>query len=995
MYLNCKTFFSLRYGTYSTEQLVDAAVDAGATALALTDINTTGNTWNFVKLCRERGINPICGAEIRNGDDLCYILLAANNTGFAWINRFISEHLCSGRPFPKANGAQPFFNDTWDGYVIYPLGTKPALQLHINEMIGIKPSQVNKLYSIAGPAREKMVVLQPVTFQNRIYHDVHRLLRAVDHNVVHSKLPANAVCALDEYFIKPFEIIDAFKQYPFVLTNTFRLMDSCHIKMDFEIGKNKKTFTGTLQGDHELLRKLADAGFKEHYGNNKKAASRLETEMKIIFDMGFTGYFLMVWDLLRFADSQKYLHIGRGSGANSIVAYCLGISQVDPIEHNLFFERFLNPERTSPPDFDLDFSHNDVNDMFDYLFKRYPRGHVALMGAMPTFQFNAIIRELGKVYGLPKEEIDQLGEKGYYYKEARHQNFDKRDAENNYHELILRYGKLISNFPNIQSVHSCGIVVTEEPVYAYTSCFMPPKGMVTTHIDMYQAESISLEKFDILSQMGLAHLKTALEIIKENRDKTPDVHHFPLVKKDRGVKENMREANTIGCFYIESPAMRQLLGKLHCDTYETLVVASSIIRPGVASSGMMREYILRHHDHSKASYLHPKMKALLEETYGVMVFQEDVMRVGHEVGGLTLAEADTLRRAMSGKYKSNNRFELMKQKYFDNCKAAGIPGDTAEEIWRQMESFAGYSFCKAHSASFARLSMKDLYLKTHYPAEFMVSVINNQGGFYSTEVYFIELRKTGVNVHLPCVNQSEFFTRIDGQEVFAGIGLIGNVPNDIKLAVVANRIHNGPYQHLQDLVERTGITAAALNTLISAGALRFTGKSKKRLLWEANFLQSNIRKHKADNTLFKEEPVQIELPELFDNALDDCYDEMEIFGFPFRDPFELCDKNPFEFQLAKDLKENLGKQVKMLLYYIDYKAVITKHLASMSFGTFLDAGMTWVDTVHFPDSLQKYPLRGRGFYLVTGKVVEDFGVYSVEVHYQQKIGYKQRKYANL
>jgi len=441
--------------------------------------------------------------------------------------------------------------------------------------------------------------------------------------------------------------------------------------------------------------------------------------------------------------------------------------------------------------------------------------------------------------------------------------------------------------------------------------------------------------------------------------------------------------------------MRQLLRKLHCDTYETLVVASSIIRPGVASSGMMREYILRHHDHSKASYLHPKMKTLLEETHGVMVFQEDVMRVGHEVGGLSLAEADTLRRAMSGKYKSNNRFELMKQRYFENCKAEGMPDETAGEIWRQMESFAGYSFCKAHSASFARLSMKDLYLKTYYPAEFMVSVINNHGGFYSTELYFIELRKTGVALHLPCVNQSDYFTRIEGKEVYAGIELIGEVPNDLKLLIVQNREHGGPYAHLQDLLERTGITAAALNNLISAGALRFAGKSKKRLLWEANFLQSNIKNHRAENTLFKEEPVQMELPELHDDPLDDCYDEMEILGFPFRNPFELCEQDPFKYQLAKDLCPSLGKQVKMLLYYIDYKAVVTKHLASMSFGTFLDAEMTWVDTVHFPESLQRYPLRGRGFYLVTGKVVEDFGVYSVEVHYHQKIGYKQKKYANL
>jgi len=995
MYLNCKTFFSFRYGTYSTAELVEAGVNAGAAALALTNINCTADTWDFVRLCQARGIKPVCGAEIRNGDKLLYILLAANNRGFSWINAFISTHLQTNTAFPQQSTEEPFFADTWDGYVIYPWSTKPLQQLHINEFIGILPSEVTKLYSLTGYLRDKIILRQPVTVQDKTYHNVHKLLRAIDHNVVYTKMPHGSICSPDEMFLPMAQLMEKFQQYPYVLSNTFRLIDTCEIKFDEKTSKNKQVISDGYQDDVEFLTKLAYEGLAMRYGNNAVARQRLEKELKIIADLGFTAYFLIAWDIIRYAQGRRFFHVGRGSGANSIVAYCLKITDVDPIELNLFFERFLNPERTSPPDFDIDFSHTDRDEIFDYIFKRYGRRYVALMGNYSTFQYNAVVHELSKVFGLPAEEAERLKATGHYYKESREKHFLVQSKLDQYQEWILRYGLLINNFPNYPSVHACGIVITQAPIHDYCVTWLPPKGFPTMLMDMYLAESIGIDKLDILSQRGLSHMKSTIELVRENLNETIHIEQVEKFKKDEGVKKSLREVNTIGCFYIESPAMRQLLGKLKCDLYETLVVASSIIRPGVASSGMMREYITRYHNREAVSYLHPKMEALLGETFGVMVFQEDVMRVGHEIGQLTMGEADTLRRAMSGKYKGNNRFELMKERFFANCKTSGIADEVAAEIWRQMESFAGYSFCKAHSASYAVMSFQDLYLKTYYPAEFMVGVINNFGGFYSTELYFIELRKTGVTLHLPCINDSEYYTLIKDRDVYTGLVHLKGLEEKVALTILAERRANGPYLHVQDFIERTGITPEQLNILISVGALRFTGKTKKRLLWEANFLQRNIAHHDASHTLFKEEPLNIVLPELTDDPIDDCYDEMEILGFPFRNPFELCDEDPGQYLCAGDLKSHLGKSIKLLLYFIDYKAVTTKHLANMSFGTFLDVHMDWVDTVHFPQSLERYPLRGRGFYHVHGKVVEDFGVYSVEVHYQEKIGYKQRKYANL
>ena len=983
MYLNCKTYFSFRYGTFSSKELVKAALDNGVTALALTNINSTCDIWDFVKYCREEGIKPITGAEVRNDGQLLYILIAANNKGLLWINEFLSQHFQAKNPFPAIALEKPFFSDTQDGFVIYPLGSKEPEQLFINEKIGVLPSEVNKLFSIDLKATaDKWIIRQPVTFQNKTYFNVHRLLRAIDKNVLLSKLSKANECSPDEYFVPPDKLLDAFRQYPFIVTNTYKLMDSCHIEINFKTDKNKKIFSSTKEDDRILLKKLTADGFAFRYGKNKIAAERVTKELKIIDELGFNAYFLITWDIIRYAQSRGFYHVGRGSGANSIVAYCLQITDVDPIELDLYFERFLNPHRTSPPDFDIDFSWLDRDEVIDYVFKRYGKKQVALLGMYATFQYRAVVRELGKVFGLPKEEIDQLAVGG--------------KPDDKIQQQILRYGKLIENFPNHLSIHPGGMLISEESMYQYATVFMPPKGFPTVQMDMFVAEHVGLYKLDILSQRGLGHIKECLRLVKENQGVDVNIHDFKKFKKDKRVSEQIKHVQTIGCFYIESPAMRQLLKKLECDDYITLVAASSIIRPGVASSGMMKAYIERYHDPENIDYIHPVMKELLQETFGVMVFQEDVIKVAHHFAGLDMGEADILRRAMSGKYRGNKEMLRIKEKWFLNCKERNYPDVITAEVWRQIESFGGYSFSKAHSASFAVESYQSLFLKTYYPKEFMVAVINNFGGFYSRELYFLELRKTGATVHAPCVNESEYYTSIRGNDVYTGFIHIKSFQQDMVEVILDERNKNGLFLHLQDFIERTNITREQLNMLVSIGAFRFTGKKKKQLLWEANFLQKkNVSHVPAAQSMFKEAPVNFKLPEFIDYPLDDLYDEMETLDFITGNPFDLVNDDPHKYLLAKDLAANLNKIVTVLIYFIDYKVVTTVRNERMSFGTFLDVNLDWIDTVHFPGSLRNYPIKGRGFYKVTGKVVSDFGVYNIEVHKMYKAGYKERKYANL
>jgi len=959
MYLNCKTYFSFRYGTFSSKELVKDAVDNGVTALALTNINSTCDIWDFVKYCREEGIKPITGAEVRNEGQLLYILIAANNKGLLWINEFLSQHFQADKPFPITALEEPFFIDTWDGFVIYPLGSKEPGKLFANEKIGVLPSEVNKLFGIdLKTTADKWIIRQPVTFQNKTYFNVHRLLRAIDKNVLLSKLSKADECNPDEYFVPPDKLLDAFRQYPFIVTNTYKLIDSCNIEMDFKTDKNKKIFSSTKEDDRILLQKLTADGFAFRYGKNKIAAERVTKELKIIDELGFNAYFLITWDIIRYAQSRGFYHVGRGSGANSIVAYCLQITDVDPIELDLYFERFLNPHRTSPPDFDIDFSWLDRDEVIDYVFKRYGKKQVALLGMYSTFQYRAVVRELGKVFGLPKEEIDQLAAGG--------------NPDDKIQQQILHYGKLIENFPNHLSIHPGGMLISEESIYQYATVFMPPKGFPTVQMDMFVAENVGLYKLDILSQRGLGHIKESLRLIKENQGVDVNIHDFKKFKNDARVREQIRTVQTIGCFYIESPAMRQLLLKLKCSDYITLVAASSIIRPGVASSGMMRAYIERYHDPENIDYIHPIMKELLQETFGVMVFQEDVIKVAHHFAGLDMGEADILRRAMSGKYRGDQEMLRIKDKWFLNCKERNYPDAITAEVWRQIESFGGYSFSKAHSASFAVESYQSLYLKTYYPKEFMVAVINNFGGFYSTELYFSELRKTGATIHLPDVNESEYLTTIKGNDVYTGFVHIKSLQQEMSEKIITERKRTGSYFHLQDFIERTDITKEQLNMLISIGALRFTGKSKKKLLWEANFLQKKNKVHAgAGQPMFEEEPIHFALPELPDNRIDDLYDETELLDFPMCNPFEMVNDNGHGYTLAKDLGNNCGKVVTALGYFIDHKSVTTVRGERMAFCTFLDVNLDWIDTVHFPDSLRYYGIKGRGFYKITGKVVSD------------------------
>ncbi|HBH05203.1 MAG TPA: DNA polymerase III subunit alpha [Flavobacteriales bacterium] len=966
--LNTHTYYSFHYGTVSPKQLVELIKTLGYNVLALTDINFTSAHLDFVRLCQKEGIKPILGVDFRDGAQQKFIALAKNNNGLQEINTYLAELRHSKTPPPDC---APEFKSS---FVIYPFENAPE-KLREFEYVGVRYQNLThlRLYPSAHPI-DKMVALHTFSFRNKKDFNAHRLLRAIHNNTLLSKLPKSEEGQPHDRFIDYDELKNLFESRPELLENSEKMLRQCSIH--FEFGENAphqnlKHYTGSAEEDWKLVKKLCKQGVEYRYPNaSEDIFTRLDKELDIIRQKGYLAYFLMAWDMVSYAQKQGYFYVGRGSGANSIVAYLLRITDVDPIELDLYFERFINLFRRNPPDFDIDFSWKDRPDMTRYIFERFGAKRTALLGSYVTFQYRAVVRELGKVFGLPKHEIDTLS--------SGRVNFNKLDSVA---QLVLKYGQYIQGFPNHLSVHAGGIIISEKPIHYFTATDLPPKGFPTTHFDMIVAEDVGLYKFDILGQRGLGKIKDALTVVKENHPDHPeiDIHDIPRFKRDPKIKSLLRQGKAIGCFYVESPAMRMLLNKLKVDDYLGLVAASSIIRPGVAKSGMMREYILRFRYPERRKDAHPVMLDIMPDTFGVMVYQEDVIKVAHYFAGLSLGEADVLRRGMSGKYRSREEFQQVRNKFFANCAEKGHSSQLSAEIWRQVESFAGYAFAKGHSASYAVESYQSLFLKAHYPLEYMVATINNGGGFYRADLYLHEARMHGAKIHPPCVNKSDALTRIEGKDIYLGLAFIHGMETKVAHAIVEERKRNGKYISFDDFADRLSISLDDIENLIRIDGLRFTSENKRTLLWKAHLWVGKTRKPVDTNRLFSSEPRKYEIPGLHSTLTENLFDQIELLGFPLGDPWLLLEEESSHSMRSQHLSKHLNEIVEIEGYLVTTKSTTTVQKKHMQFGTFLDRDGQFIDTVHFPPVVKKYPLSGRGIYRITGKVTEEFEFYSIDV----------------
>lgn len=1055
MLIHCHSYFSMRYGILAPKDLVEWAATQFSewkeqtVSLCLADINSVSGLSDFFRESKKyKHLHPCAGVDCRNRAKQQFLLIARSEKGFTGINRFLSYHLMQEVDFDSTPWQSAYWQDNnaderkmfeQEVTVVYPLevvlnGSVSTEKLKEYEYIGVKPFQLIKMRQLPAAIKRrsrKFLALATATFRQKTDFNTHRLLRSIDNNCLLSKLPVTECGHPEDLYRTLEELLLIYKDTPLLLENTERVLQQCQFAFDFGGNKNKKRFTQDTEEDFRMMTELAYEGMRYRYPRyNYAIKMRLEKELQLIYELGFTAYFLINWDICRFAREQGFYYVGRGSGANSMVAYCLRITDVDPIDLDLYFERFINPYRSSPPDFDLDFSWQDRDTVTAYILNKYTYNHAALLATYSTFQANAVIRELGKVFGLPKAEIDALLSKNSYYSAneiekstgQRIHPEKKMPAEaevysnpgimvrnsmqkvqdeaqlmgqgrNELFQKMLLYAHRIHDLPNHLSIHVGGVLIAEKPIFSYSATTLPPKGFPTVQFSMLEAEDLGLAKFDILSQRGLGHIKDAIHLIRQNQNVEIDIHQIQAFKTDEKIQRLIATGHTMGCFYVESPAMRQLLRKLKCNDYLTLVAASSVIRPGVARSGMMREYILRHVDVGARARAHPVLQEIMPETYGIMVYQEDVIKVAHHFAGLGLAESDVLRRGMSGKFRSRQEFLRVKERFFELCKEKGHSDKLTQEVWFQIESFAGYSFAKGHSASYAVESYQSLYLKAHFPLEFYVAVINNFGGFYKTEFYIHAARMCGATIEAPCIQNSLYLTKIQEKTVYLGWVHVDSLEKKLADKIVLQRIENGVFEHLADFVERVQPGIEQLKLLIRINAFRELGKNKKELMWEAHWLLNKTKPQPQVQKLFVQAPKAFQLPTLEIHELEDAFEQIELLGFPLSNPFLLADETALELKQGRKWLRGstlkVGSTIVIEGYLVTVKPTKTIKGQEMNFGTWIDYYGHFFDTIHFPPSLRYGPFKGRGLYLIQGTVGQEFGVISIEVQCMKKIPYKQ------
>jgi len=968
------SYFSLKYGIYAPEALVEWGVNAGYASLFLADINHTGSALAFVRAAQRAGVRAAVGVELRNGMQTVATLMARNNRGVHEMNRFITPFLHEDRSFPEV---LPHFSNCW---VFYPLDTAISRPLLEHEFFQVDLGELPywELRYAAKFPREKVALLSPMIFHTKRDFNTHRLLRAVHHNVLLSKLPPEWHAKGTEVFRSRKALIEACGTYVDFWERTEKCMEDCEVSWAFgeeALPQNPASYTESKRNDELLLRKLCAEGVAYRYPElNDAIVERIEKEVELIAQKDYLSYFLIAWDFTSYARSRGFFYVGRGSGANSIVAYLLRITDVDPLELDLYFERFINLYRKNPPDFDIDFSWKDRDEIVRYIFEKYP--NAAWLCTYNTFQYKATVRELGKVFGLPKSEIDKLSNRSISAHQA-----DSMSA------LVLRYAAYLQDKPSHLSVHSGGIIISERPITWFSATFMPPKGFPTTQFSMLEAEDVGLYKFDVLSQRGLGKIREALDIIAYNQPNVPveDIHNMQRFKEDPKIRTMLLEAKALGCFYVESPAMRMLMIKLKVATYLELVAASSIIRPGVSQSGMMSEYILRHRNPERRKQANPLLLEIMPDTYGVMVYQEDVIKVAHYFAGLSLAEADVLRRGMSGKFRSREEFTKVQSTFYKNCLQRGYASELIDAVWNQIASFAGYAFSKGHSASYAVESYQSLYLKAYFPLEYMTATVNNFGGYYRTEIYVHEARKYGATVEAPCIQEGFYPCVLYGKRLVLGFVLLEGLEAEVVRNLLEERTTNGVFKDFEDFMNRVHMPLDQLAILIRIGAFRVFNLQRKQLLWRAHYRLVKTPPKFKQQGLFVVPVQEFTLPDFEEHPMEEVFDQLDLLGFPLCNPFDLLSELIPAHTVAAQIPSCRSLHIETYGYLVAVKKSKTSRGDYMHFGTFLDQQGDTIDTVHFPESGRKYPFQGKGIYRLKGVVAETYDYYALEVGEMQKL----------
>ncbi len=971
-------------GVPTLEALCQAARAQGTDCLALTDTNGLYGAIRFLEVARSIGLKPILGTELAHGAHRA-VLLAKTITGYANLCRILSARH-SDESFDFITGVARHRA----GLVILSddQGALSAWREESKEDLYVELTPGPYLHDAVAFSRARQ--LPPVAttraqFLSPTDYQAHRLLRAIAKNTTLSRLKAEQCCAPSQWLMPEAQLARALPHVPEAVTNAGRIAESCYTDWDFKHTIFPSFRHLSSEQAYETLREKTYQGARWRYGSLSTAVlQRIEKELIVIHDKGYADYFLVVDEIVR----QAPRTCGRGSAAASVVSYCLGITHVDPIRHNLLFERFLNPGRHDPPDIDIDFPWDERPKILDWVFKQYGHRHAAMVANQNTLATRAALREIAKVYGLPAGEIG----KALNFLQRRADFVDVQPGMTVKHwatevcsalklrapwpEILFWSVQLDGHFRNL-GLHPGGVVLVPDEIRRYVPVETSASDLPVIQWEKDQTEEAGLVKIDLLGNRSLAVIRDALAAIAQNTGHTIDYATWdPL--NDPATNELIRRGETMGCFYVESPATRLLLRKLWggmpperraiADVFEYLVVVSSIIRP--AANVFADEFVRRAHGQRYQS-LHPLLDEVLAETHGIMVYQEDVMNVAVALGGFSVEDGDQLRKVLSKKHKERQLRDYRRQ-FYEGASARGIQSHVIDDIWNMIMSFAGYSFCKPHSASYAQVSFKSAYLRAHYPAEFIAAVVSNQGGYYSAFAYLSEGRRMGLKILPPDINASVWTYRGSGTTIRVGFMQIKSLQEEVVKELIAERQANGPYRSLADFVIRVKPDLAQAKLLIKAGCFDSIAGDLTRpaLLWR--LLASQATKP----------PTSIPIPADYSFQKSFAH-ELALFGFPlcchpldlFRDTLAATPNIP-----AKDVEQYVGKEVTLVGWLLTEKIVSTKKGEPMEFMTLEDqSGM--YDATLFPNTYRTYChlLGTNQAYVIRGRVEEHFSTVTLTV----------------
>ncbi|MBS5864642.1 MAG: DNA polymerase III subunit alpha [Clostridium sp.] len=936
VHLHIHSEFSLLDGANRIKDLPVRAKELGMKAMAITDHGVMYGVIDFYKACKKEGIKPIIGCEVyvasrtrfdKEAQDKKYyhlILLAKNNKGYQNLSKLVSLGFTEGYYY-KPRIDLEILEKYHEGIICLSGCLAGAVsQAILNGNIEEAENVAKWHHNVFGEdyyleiqnngVKEQVMVNQKIIQIARRFNipivatnDAHYLKRddAYNHEVLLCIQTGKRMTdedrmrfETDELYVKsPEEMSEYFKNFPDAIENTVKIAEKCNV--EFEFGHTilpNYDVPPEYATHYDYFKKLCDDGIKKRYGENpsQEILDRAAYELKIISQMGYVDYYLIVWDYINYAKSVGIpVGPGRGSGAGSILAYAIGITDIDPMKYNLLFERFLNPERISMPDFDVDFCYERRGEVIDYVERKYGKDHVSQIITFGTMSARMVIRDVGRALDMPYAECDKLAkmipnELHITIKKAMEQNKELRDLYEQDDEMhkMLDIAMALEGMPRQASTHACGIVITKEPVDTYVPLYVRD-GQISTQFIMTTLEELGLLKMDFLGLRTLTVIQDAIDLVKENRG--IDVE-FDKDMNDPNVYKLWQNGESVGIFQFESQGMTNFMKELKPDCLEDIIAGVSLYRPGPMDQ--IPRYIKNKKDPEHAEYTHPSLIPILKVTYGCMVYQEQVMQIVRDLAGYSLGRADLVRRAMGKK-----KLDIMakEREYFihgqadengnvviKGCIRNGIDEASANKIFDEMAEFAKYAFNKSHAAAYAVVSYRTAYLKAYYPEEFMAATLNSfLGNLDKIPMYIDECKRLNIDILKPDINKSFTKFTVDNGKIRFGLGSVKNVGIAAVNAIVKEREENGNYESFTDFCERMkneAVNKKCIESLIRAGAFDQFEQTRATLLASFESILDTIQDTSRKSFAGQVTMFDLAVPEDNVNELKYSFNEQKEFS---------------------------------------------------------------------------------------------------------------------